>query len=451
MAKIASLEEAIAVSNASIDIFFVLAMGIVCFLMQAGFGLLEVGSIRAKNASNIMLKNMMDASVSAIAYYLIGYSIAYGVNGENSFMGGTSLMTLPAANLSNVDYIYWFFNYVFAGTTATIVSGAVAERCQFRAYLVYSFALAGFIYPVCSHWIWDANGFLYGKTYDFAGGGAVHMVGGWAAAVGAYILGPRLGKFVTNENGKKVPVTIPGHSTTLAVLGTLILWFGFFAFNGGSSYTIAGEEQFNATGRAVVVTTLGGAFGGMTTMIWGYKVTKTWNIEWVINGLLAGMVATCSGANAMEPWAGIIVGILGAIVCQLQVLLFEHVLFIDDPLNASAVHLGAGAFGMVWVALMANPEYAGEDFTGIFYGGSWDFMVQQLIGMGVYSGWTIGTTAIMFGGLRMLGWLRVDEEDEKIGMDRSKHGGPSYPLDDEDTYTMDSPVKIPFPETDESD
>jgi Amt family ammonium transporter len=441
MEKLASLEAQIADSNASIDLFFVLTMGVVCFLMQAGFGLLEVGSIRAKNASNIMLKNLMDASVSAIAYYLVGYSIAYGVNGESSFMGGTSYMVLQAGNLADVDYIYWFFNYVFAGTTATIVSGAVAERCQFRAYLVYSFALAGFIYPVCSHWIWDPNGFLNGKTYDFAGGGAVHMVGGWAAAVGALILGPRTGKFVTNEQGKKVPVTIPGHSTTLAVLGTLILWFGFFAFNGGSSYTIAGSAQFNATGRAVVVTTLGGAFGGMVTMFWGYLATKTWNIEWVINGLLAGMVATCSGANAIEPWAAIIVGVLGAIACQLQVLLFEHVLFIDDPLNASAVHLAAGAVGMVFVAFMANPDYAGEDFTGIFYGGKWDFLVQQCIGMGVYSGWTIGTGIVMFGGLRMIGWLRVDEESEMIGMDKSKHGGSSYPLDDEHTYTKgDSPT-----------
>ena len=201
-------------------------------------------------------------------------------------------MALQADNLGNADYIYWFFNYVFAGTTATIVSGAVAERCQFRAYMVYSFALAGFIYPVCSHWIWDPNGFLNGVVYDFAGGGAVHMVGGVAAAIGAYILGPRKGKFVVDEDtGKKKPVEIPAHNVTLAVLGTLILWFGFFAFNGGSSYTIAGPEQFNATGRAVVVTTLGGAFGSFTTMFWGYYVTKTWNVSWVINGLLGGMVS----------------------------------------------------------------------------------------------------------------------------------------------------------------
>ena len=204
-------------------------------------------------------------------------------------------MFLRTDMIGTSDYIYWFFNYVFAGTTATIVSGAVAERCQFRAYLIYSFALAGFIYPVASHWIWDSSGFLNGRVYDFAGGGAVHMVGGVAAAIGSVILGPRKGKFVKIEGSrKKQAIEIPAHNMTLAVLGVLILWFGFFAFNGGSSYTIAGEAQFNATGRAVVVTTLGGAFGGIVTMLWGYLVTGAWKLDWTINGLLGGMVSRMS-------------------------------------------------------------------------------------------------------------------------------------------------------------
>ena len=201
-------------------------------------------------------------------------------------------MALRADKISSADHIYWFFNYVFAGTTATIVSGAVAERCQFRAYLVYSSLLAGFIYPVASHWIWDPSGMLNGKVYDFAGGGAVHMVGGVAAAIGAVILGPRKGKFIVDETtGKKKPVNIPGHNMTLAVLGVLILWFGFYAFNGGSSYAIAGEAAFFATGRAVVVTTLGGAFGAFTTMFWGFYATGNWDVGWVINGILGGMVS----------------------------------------------------------------------------------------------------------------------------------------------------------------
>jgi ammonium transporter, Amt family len=289
-ATIANLQAQLDEMMTSIDIFFVLVMGMICFVMQAGFGLLEVGSIRAKNAQNIMIKNLMDAAVTAIAYYLVGYSLAYGVEG-NAFIGGSSLLALRGDKISSIDNVYWFFNYVFAGTTSTIVSGAVAERCQFRAYLVYSFALAAFIYPVASHWIWDPTGFMYGKVQDFAGGGAVHMVGGTAAAVGAAILGPRHGRFMVDPTtGKKYPVPIPGHNATLAVCGTLILWFGFFAFNGGSSYAIAGEAAFFATGRAVVVTTLGGACGGMVTMFWGRYATCTWDIGWSINGILAGMV-----------------------------------------------------------------------------------------------------------------------------------------------------------------
>jgi len=438
--EILMLKEQIAEANASIDMFFVLTMGIVCFLMQAGFGLLEAGSIRAKNATSIMLKNMMDASVAAIAYYLFGYSVAYGVDG-NGFIGGGSLLALN--DIGDVDYIYWFFNYVFAGTTATIVSGAVAERCQFRAYLIYSFVLAAFIYPVCSHWIWDPTGFLNGEVYDFAGGGAVHMVGGIAAAVGAYILGPRKGKFVVDPStGKTKPVEIPAHSVTLAVLGTIILWFGFFAFNGGSSYTIAGAAQYYATGRAVVVTTLGGAFGGFLTMFWGHLVTGAWKVDWTINGVLGGMVATCSGANALQPWAGIIVGLLGAAACQGQVLLFEHVLFIDDPLNASAVHLAAGAVGMIFVSFMADPALTGDDkFTGIFYGGPADFLGRQLYGMLVYSAWTAVTSGLMFYGLKVMGWLRVGEEEEDIGVDKSHHGGPAYVVDDFVATDSDSEKK----------
>ena len=211
----------------------------------------------------------------------------------NSFVGGSGLMVLAAGgDAGSADYIYWFFNYVFAGTTATIFSGAVAERCQFRAYLVYSFILTAFIYPIASHWIWDGSGFLNGKVYDFAGGGAVHMVGGAAAAAGSIILGPRKGKFVVDEEtGKKVPVKIPGHNMVFQSLGALILWFGFFAFNGGSTYAIAGEEAFKMTGRAVVVTTLGGATGSCTLLALSYMLEGTWDLGFVINGLLGGMVS----------------------------------------------------------------------------------------------------------------------------------------------------------------
>jgi ammonium transporter, Amt family len=385
--------------------------------------------------------------------------------GGNGFIGGTALMALPSDNIAPNDYIYWYFNYVFAGTTATIVSGAVAERCQFRAYLCYSFALAGFIYPVCSHWIWSPDGFLNGVVYDFAGGGAVHMVGGVAAGTASYFLGPRVGRFAVDpDTGKTYAVKIPGHNQTLAALGALVLWFGFFAFNGGSSYTIAGEAQYIAVGRAVVVTTLGGAAGAFTLMFWGYLATHTWDMSYVINGLLAGMVRTalpcrfetlrvgeftfltrnglfiivdviaqvavCSGANAIDPWASILVGILGAAATQLQIIAFENYLFIDDPLNASAVHFAAGGVSMLFPAFMANPDYTGEDKAGIFYGGEWKFLGHQMYGMVVYSVWTLGTSGLLFFALNQMGWFRVSEQEELVGVDVSHHGGKAYPLDD---------------------
>eukprot|EP00549_Striatella_unipunctata_P007703 CAMPEP_0118701394 /NCGR_PEP_ID=MMETSP0800-20121206/17226_1 /TAXON_ID=210618 ORGANISM="Striatella unipunctata, Strain CCMP2910" /NCGR_SAMPLE_ID=MMETSP0800 /ASSEMBLY_ACC=CAM_ASM_000638 /LENGTH=460 /DNA_ID=CAMNT_0006602309 /DNA_START=45 /DNA_END=1427 /DNA_ORIENTATION=- len=417
----------------SIDLFFVLTMGILCFLLQAGFGLLEVGSVRAKNAQNIMMKNLMDAAVSAIAYWLIGYGIAYG--GTNSFIGD-GIWALKPDLLTPEDYIYWYFNYVFAGTTATIVSGAVAERCQFRAYLVYSFALSGFIYPVASHWIWDGSGFLFGKVQDFAGGGAVHMVGGAAAAAGAFFLGPRSGKFVEDpDTGKKVPTTIPGHNAVLASLGALILWFGFFAFNGGSSYVISGSGNYDAVGRAVVVTTLGGAAGSFTLLIWGFYANGVWDLTYPINGLLAGMIGTCSGANVLDPWAAFILGILAAVGCQLQILLFENVLFIDDPLGASAVHYAGGMVGMIYAAFLKNPKYTGDtdpDLIGIFYGGNGKLLGYAFYGIIVYSAWAFGTSGVLFFSLNKIGWLRVSEEEEAEGMDLSHHGGKAYNMDEED-------------------
>eukprot|EP00977_Amphora_coffeiformis_P029751 scaffold42731_cov237-Amphora_coffeaeformis.AAC.2 len=429
-AAVTAQETSISETNSSIDMLFVFAMGVVCFFLQAGFGLLEAGGVRAKNAQNIMVKNLMDAVVTALVYYFFGYSISYAPGG-GPFIGGSDYMGLQVSNLVPEDNLWWYFNFVFAGTTATIVSGAVAERCQFRAYLCYSAALAGFIYPVCAHWIWSPDGFLNGKVYDFAGGGAVHMVGGVAAMMGSIILGPRLGKFVTNEQGKKVPVDIPGHNAVLMALGALILWFGFFAFNGGSSYSITGPDMYDAVGRAVVNTTLAGASGSMTLLFWGYLVEGHWSMGWIINGLLAGMVSTCSGVNSYESWVALICGILGAITCQLQIELFEKVLFIDDPLNASAVHLGAGGIGMIFVAFCSNPDYGGEDFAGIFYGGSGSFLGNQIYAMVVYSAWTAVTSGVLFFGLKQAGWFRISEEDERLGADATHHGGKAYLMDDD--------------------
>lgn len=416
------LMDTVKVLGESVDLMFVLICGILCFLLQAGFGLLEVGSVRSKNAQNIMLKNLMDAGVSAVAYWVCGYAFAYGKEGNGFIGSGYYLM------INSEDYIEWFFNYVFAGTATTIVSGAVAERCQFRAYLVYSFVFTGFMYPVATHWIWGEDGFLFDKTHDFAGGGAVHMVGGAAAMAGSYFLGPRLGKFLEDpETGKLRPQKILPHNIVLASLGGFILWLGFFPFNAGSTYTIAGVAQYVKTGRSVLVTTLGGASGGITLLLWGYLTDQYWDISYAINGLLAGIISTCSGADIIDPIPAFLVGIFGAIFCQLQILLFENVLFIDDPLNASAVHLAGGAVGMIAVGFFANPKYTEEDGTaGIFYGGDGKQLAYQLYGMVAYFFWAFGISSIVFYTLKVIGWFRVSEEEELEGIDITLHGKKAY-------------------------
>ncbi|KAL3910217.1 MAG: hypothetical protein SGILL_007779 [Bacillariaceae sp.] len=409
----------------AIDMAFVLICGFLCFLLQAGFGLLEVGSVRKKNAQNIMMKNILDAVVTAIAYFAFGYAFAYGES-ENGFIGNSYYFLIGTE-----DYINWFFQYVFAGTVATIVSGAVAERLRFRSYLVYSFVLSGFVYPVVCHWIWDPNGFLYGKVLDFSGSGAVHLVGGAAAMSGAWVLGPRIGKFIVDpETGKKTPRDIPGWNKVLASLGTLILWFGFFPFNAGAGYSIANPEAAVNTGRAVVVTCLAGASGSLTMLLYGIVRFRQWDLNLAMNGLLAGMVASCSGVNVYEPYIALTcVGTLGAVFFQVQDYLFEYVLFIDDPLKASSLHMGAGVAGLLCVGFFADPKYVDNDenVMGIVFGGNGQQLGFQLYGMVVYFAWAFGTSTIMFWGLRLIGWLRVSEEVEKIGLDSHHHGGSALP------------------------
>ena len=406
-----------------INSLWVFVAATLCFLLQAGFGLLEAGSVRSKNAQNIMIKNLMDAAVSAIAYWAIGFAFAFG-EGGNPFIGTSYFFLKDAEDY----YIIWFFHFVFAGTTATIVSGAVAERCRFRAYLIYSFALTGFIYPVVAHWNWHPDGFFYGKVLDYAGGGAVHGVGGAAAWSASYFLGPRIGKFVKNEETGKIETKhIPGHNLVLAALGGFILWFGFFPFNAGSSGDIT---DVDTVGRVVVVTTLAGASGSFTLLLFGQWRYGHWDMMMALNGLLAGMVSTCSGVAYYDPWVAIIVGLTGALVYYGQINLFEYVLHIDDPLGASALHFGAGFYGMILVGFLGNPKYLGddEDLAGIFYGGNGTQLGWQLTAFATYFSWAFGTCSIMFFTLNRLGWFRVNAEVERMGMDIHHHGGHAYRL-----------------------
>jgi ammonium transporter, Amt family len=368
-----------------------------------------------------MIKNMMDACVGAIFYYLFGYGFAYG-SGGNSFIG-----TDTFALRNNQDYIIWFFNYTFAATTATIVSGAVAERCQFGAYLVYSSALTAFIYPVASHWIWHTDGWMYQLgVLDFAGGGAVHGIGGAAALIAATMLGPRIGKY-TVVDGTVVKVNkIPGHNLVLSALGGFILWFGFFAFNAASGYNIVGEGAI-ITGRVAIVTCLGGASGACTLLFYTRIREGTWDMMTSLNGLLAGMIATCSCCNVIEIWASLIVGPTGALVFYLSSYIIEYKLHIDDPLGASPLHMGAGFWGTIMAGFLATPEFAGEGKEGVFYGGGKQLGIQ-IAAVLAYIGWTVATCVLLFGSLNYLQLFRVTKEEEIAGLDYHHHGGYSYVL-----------------------
>lgn len=409
--------------EAAINGVWIFIAGILCFLLQAGFGLLEVGSIRAKNAQNVILKNILDACVAALAYWAFGFGFAFG-EGGNPFIG-LSYFFLSGYD----DFVSFFFFYVFAGTTATIVSGAVAERCRFRAYLIYSFVLTGFIYPVVSHWIWTEDGFFYGKVFDFAGGGAVHMVGGTAAFAGAWILGPRIGRFkFDSETNTWISIPIPGHDSVLAATGTFILWFGFFPFNAAAGGSIVGQG-LSQVGRVATVTALAGAAGCMTLLCVGiyFKKDSTIDLGLSMNGLLAGMVATCSGVGYFDPWVGLIVGSTGALVYYAMAWVMEFKWRIDDPLGAAPLHLGAGAWGMILVAFFANPAYLDDvSQAGIFYGGDGMQLAWQLAAIAANFSWSMATCSLMFWTMNYFGIFRVSEEVERMGMDMHHHGGAAY-------------------------
>ncbi|XP_074660188.1 putative ammonium transporter 1 isoform X1 [Tubulanus polymorphus] len=417
----------------NIDVFFVLTMAMVIFFMQCGFAFLEAGSVRSKNTTNILMKNFLDAFVSGIAYWSVGYPFAFGKG--NVFIGHRYFFS---ESLPPSQYHLWFFHFVFAATAATIVSGAMAERCEFIAYLVYSFVITGIVYPIVTHWTWSSEGWLsqgngVDSSYqDFAGSGVVHLLGGTAALVGAAILKPRLGRF--DETTSK-PNTIPGHSVPLGALGGFILVFGFFAFNGGSQASISQPGDGAAIAEAIMNTVLAGSFAAFSALI-AFKVgfcctykckpqgmlRRPWSLLRTINAALTGMVAICAGCNVLYPWGAAVVGAVAGLL-YLGASYVVLYLKIDDPLDAVAVH-GVGGF---W-GLVAQPLLKME--TGIVFLGtrkSFLDLAWNMIGAVAIIAWTAVICVVMFLILRVTGVLRVSKEYEIKGMDIPKHGEPAYP------------------------
>ncbi|KAJ6761623.1 AMMONIUM TRANSPORTER [Salix koriyanagi] len=421
------------------------------FAMQLGFAMLCAGSVRAKNTMNIMLTNVLDAAAGGISYYLFGYAFAFGAP-SNGFIGRHffGLNDFPSPD---GDYSLFLFQWAFAIAAAGITSGSIAERTQFVAYLIYSSFLTGFVYPVVSHWFWSGDGWgnpaktsnhlLFGSgAIDFAGSGVVHMVGGIAGLWGALIEGPRIGRF--DHNGRSV--ALRGHSASLVVLGTFMLWFGWYGFNPGSFQMIlksyGGDKayygQWTAVGRTAVTTTLAGSTAALTTLFGKRLLSGHWNVIDVCNGLLGGFAAITAGCSVVEPWAAIVCGFVAAWVL-IGCNALANKLHYDDPLEAAQLHGGCGMWGLLFTGLFAKETYVNEAYPnkpgrpyGLFMGGGGKLLAAQIIEILVIIGWVSATMGPLFYGLHKLKLLRISSEDEMAGMDMTRHGGFAYAYQDDD-------------------
>ena len=400
------------------DTLWVLVAAFLVFFMQAGFAMVEAGFTRAKNAVNILMKNLLDFSIGSLSYWAIGFAIMFGTGGW--FMGTsgwfvpTDTTAFASLEWSSVPtHAAWLFQLVFAATAATIVSGAMAERTQFKSYLIYSVFITGFIYPVVGHWIWG-GGWLAGfgaGMLDFAGSTVVHSTGGWLALTGAIVLGPRLGKY----DGEGKPRPIAGHNLPLAALGVFILWLGWFGFNPGSQM---GADALDIS-LIAVTTNIAAASGAITAMITAWMFLGKPDAGMSLNGALAGLVAITAGCAFVSPVSAAIIGALGGVVVVLSVLLLER-LKIDDPVGAISVHGTCGALGTILLGLFHKEQ-------GIFFGGSFGFLWAQIVGVVAVFVWCLVTGYILFSAIKAVTGLRVTEEEEMEGLDYGEHGASAYP------------------------
>ncbi len=401
------------------DNVFILVCAIFVIFMQAGFAMVEAGLTRAKNAAHMMLKNLLDFVVGAAGFALVGYHIAFSgaaYLGFNWLWAGTDTVAPYSDTLSLP--IHFLFQMAFAAATATIISGAVAERVQFRAYFVYSAALSAVIYPVVVSWVFAGDGWLNTRGFvDLAGGSVVHVVGGTAAVIGAVILGPRIGRF--DEDGRSNP--IPGHNVPLAVLGVFILLVSWFAFNAGS----VGRADISI-GAVAVATAMGGAFGGLGGTISSWLTLKTPDVTLIGNGLLGGLVSVTAGAANVGIFSAMIMGLIGGFIATNGVFLLDR-LKVDDPVGAIPVHLMCGVWGTLAVGIFADPDVAidGSGPAGLIYGGG-SLLVDQAVGLLAIIGFVGVASLAMFLVLREFGWLRVSVEHEMVGLDLAEHALPAY-------------------------
>ena len=360
----------------SVNTCWTLVAAFLVYFMQAGFALCEAGFTRAKNTGNILMKNMMDFCIGTPCYWLIGFGIMFG--GTGALIGGFDPFIQGDYSHLGLDiplWVYIVFQTVFCATAATIVSGSMAERTNFKAYCVYSAMISLVVYPICGHWMWGGGWLQSMGFHDFAGSAAVHNVGGIIAMLGAALLGPRIGKY--DKDGK--PHAIPGHNLTAGALGVFILWFCWFGFNGGSSLSLSTDETMTLTGLVCFNTNLAAAVATCVTMIFTWKRYGKPDVSMTLNGSLAGLVAITAGCDAVSPFGAFIIGFVAGILVVLSVEFFDHIAKIDDPVGAVSVHFVNGVWGTIAVGLFSN----GGDGVGkgLFYGGGLSQLGIQLLGL----------------------------------------------------------------------
>ncbi len=413
-----------AISGEVFGVWFLIGAALV-FWMQAGFAMVEAGFTRAKNTGNIIMKNLMDFCIGTVVFILIGFSLLLGED-------VVGLIGKPGFDIftaySNFDFSNFVFNLVFCATTATIVSGAMAERTKFLSYCIYSGVISALIYPIEAHWIWGGGWLSQLGFHDFAGSCAIHMVGGISALIGAKLLGPRIGKFKKDEKGKVVKVNaFPGHSIALGALGVFILWLGWYGFNGAACTSI---EQL---GSVFLTTTVAPAVATVVCMIFTWIKYGKPDVSMCLNASLAGLVAITAPCDVTDALGAAIIGAVAGLLVVFGVWLLDHKLHIDDPVGAVAVHCMNGIWGTIAVGLFATdtaPGYSianasGKTLTGLFYGGGFELLGLQLTGFAAVALWTAVTITITFLIIKAIVGLRVSREEEIEGLDATEHGLPS--------------------------
>jgi len=432
--ELANLSEAVSANKIALDTVWVLVTAFLVFWMNAGFALVESGLCQAKNTVNILAKNFVVFAIASIAFLVIGWGLMFGDG--NSLIGTDGLFFLLGADNSPATgdaykgvysamnwtgvplYAKFFFQLVFAGTAATIVSGAVAERIKFLSFIVFSVIIVGFIYPVGGHWIWGGGWLAKAGMFDFAGSTVVHSIGGWAALAGVMVLGPRLGKFT--KDGRVSP--IPGHNMSTATLGALILWLGWFGFNPGS--TMAADA--GAIARIALTTNTAAAAATLTATLTAWIMLRKPDLSMILNGTLAGLVAITASCAFVSVVSSLIIGLIAGVLVVLAVIMFDK-LKLDDPVGALSVHLVNGVFGTLALGFFAEDRFApGITGDGLLFGGGTKLVVSQIMGIVGIGVFTFVVSIVAWYVIKAIFGLRVSKEEEMEGLDIGEHGVEAY-------------------------